>query len=234
MTMTAPLRRVFCALDTTDLAWAQRMSADLAATIGGIKLGLEFYGAHGPDGVRRVAEASQARIFLDLKLHDIPNTVAGAVKSARRHAVDYLTVHTGGGRAMLEAAQSEAGPVQLLGVTVLTSLTDGDLAEVGHTSGTDTLVERRAALAASIGLPGVVCSPLEVARVASIMGTSACIVTPGIRLDGDALGDQRRVATPERALADGATMLVIGRPILAAADPIDAARAARERVRGPR
>jgi orotidine-5'-phosphate decarboxylase len=135
---------------------------------------------------------------------------------------------------MLEAAQSEAGPVQLLGVTVLTSLSDGELAEVGHTSGTEALVERRAALAASVGLSGVVCSPLEVARVASIVGTSACIVTPGIRLDGDALGDQRRVATPERALADGATMLVIGRPILAAPDPIDAARAARERVRGSR
>lgn len=98
MTMTVPIRRVFCALDTTDLAWAQRMSADLAATIGGIKLGLEFYGAHGPDGVRRVAEASQARIFLDLKLHDIPNTVAGAVRSIITSCRPYLlTIHASGG-----------------------------------------------------------------------------------------------------------------------------------------
>lgn len=232
--MKAERLRLCVALDVVDADTAQKTTRLLAEHVDVFKIGLQLFCAEGPSVIGAVRDAGAREIFLDLKLHDIPNTVAGAVKSARRHAVDYLTVHTGGGRAMLEAAQSEAGPVQLLGVTVLTSLTDGDLAEVGHTSGTDTLVERRAALAASIGLSGVVCSPLEVARVASIMGTSACIVTPGIRLDGDALGDQRRVATPERALADGATMLVIGRPILAAADPIDAARAARERVRGPR
>ena len=232
--MKAERLRLCVALDVVDAATAQKTTRLLAEHVDVFKIGLQLFCAEGPSVIGAVRDAGAREIFLDLKLHDIPNTVAGAVKSARRHAVDYLTVHTGGGRAMLEAAQSEAGPVQLLGVTVLTSLSDGDLAEVGHTSGTDTLVERRAALAASIGLSGVVCSPLEVARVASIMGTSACIVTPGIRLDGDALGDQRRVATPERALADGATMLVIGRPILAAADPIDAARAARERVRGPR
>ena len=232
--MKAERLRLCVALDVVDADTAQKTTRLLAEHVDVFKIGLQLFCAEGPSVIGAVRDAGAREIFLDLKLHDIPNTVAGAVKSARRHAVDYLTVHTGGGRAMLEAAQSEAGPVQLLGVTVLTSLSDGDLAEVGHTSGTDTLVERRAALAASIGLSGVVCSPLEVARVASIMGTSACIVTPGIRLDGDALGDQRRVATPERALADGATMLVIGRPILAAADPIDAARAARERVRGPR
>ena len=232
--MKAERLRLCVALDVVDADTAQKTTRLLAEHVDVFKIGLQLFCAEGPSVIGAIRDAGAREIFLDLKLHDIPNTVAGAVKSARRHAVDYLTVHTGGGRAMLEAAQSEAGPVQLLGVTVLTSLSDGDLAEVGHTSGTDTLVERRAALAASIGLSGVVCSPLEVARVASIMGTSACIVTPGIRLDGDALGDQRRVATPERALADGATMLVIGRPILAAADPIDAARAARERVRGPR
>ncbi len=232
--MKAERLRLCVALDVVDADTAQKTTRLLAEHVDVFKIGLQLFCAEGPSVIGAVRDAGAREIFLDLKLHDIPNTVAGAVKSARRHAVDYLTVHTGGGRAMLEAAQSEAGPVQLLGVTVLTSLSDGDLAEVGHTSGTDTLVERHAALAASIGLSGVVCSPLEVARVASIMGTSACIVTPGIRLDGDALGDQRRVATPERALADGATMLVIGRPILAAADPIDAARAARERVRGPR
>ncbi len=232
--MKAERLRLCVALDVVDADTAQKTTRLLAEHVDVFKIGLQLFCAEGPSVIGAVRDAGAREIFLDLKLHDIPNTVAGAVKSARRHAVDYLTVHTGGGRAMLEAAQSEAGPVQLLGVTVLTSLSDGDLAEVGHTSGTDTLVERRAGLAASIGLSGVVCSPLEVARVASIMGTSACIVTPGIRLDGDALGDQRRVATPERALADGATMLVIGRPILAAPDPIDAARAARERVRGPR
>jgi orotidine-5'-phosphate decarboxylase len=226
--------RLCVALDVVDADTAKKVTRLLAEHVDVFKIGLQLFCAEGPSVIGAIRDAGAQEIFLDLKLHDIPNTVAGAVKSARRHAVDYLTVHTGGGRAMLEAAQSEAGPVQLLGVTVLTSLSDGELAEVGHTSGTDALVERRAALAASVGLSGVVCSPLEVARVASIMGTSACIVTPGIRLDGDALGDQRRVATPERALADGATMLVIGRPILAAPDPIDAARAARERVRGSR
>jgi len=226
--------RLCVALDVVDADTAKKVTRLLAEHVDVFKIGLQLFCAEGPSVIGAIRDAGAQEIFLDLKLHDIPNTVAGAVKSARRHAVDYLTVHTGGGRAMLEAAQSEAGPVQLLGVTVLTSLSDGELAEVGHTSGTDALVERRAALAASVGLSGVVCSPLEVARVASIMGTSACIVTPGIRLDGDALGDQRRVATPERALADGATMLVIGRPILAAPYPIDAARAARERVRGSR
>jgi orotidine-5'-phosphate decarboxylase len=226
--------RLCVALDVVDADTAKKVTRLLAEHVDVFKIGLQLFCAEGPSVIGAIRDAGAQEIFLDLKLHDIPNTVAGAVKSARRHAVDYLTVHTGGGRAMLEAAQSEAGPVQLLGVTVLTSLSDGELAEVGHTSGTDALVERRAALAASVGLSGVVCSPLEVARVASIVGTSACIVTPGIRLDGDALGDQRRVATPERALADGATMLVIGRPILAAPDPIDAARAARERVRGSR
>jgi orotidine-5'-phosphate decarboxylase len=226
--------RLCVALDVVDADTAKKVTRLLAEHVDVFKIGLQLFCAEGPSVIGAIRDAGAQEIFLDLKLHDIPNTVAGAVKSARRHAVDYLTVHTGGGRAMLEAAQSEAGPVQLLGVTVLTSLSDGELAEVGHTSGTEALVERRAALAASVGLSGVVCSPLEVARVASIVGTSACIVTPGIRLDGDALGDQRRVATPERALADGATMLVIGRPILAAPDPIDAARAARERVRGSR
>ena len=232
--MKAERLRLCVALDVVDADTAKKVTRLLAEHVDVFKIGLQLFCAEGPSVIGAIRDAGAQEIFLDLKLHDIPNTVAGAVKSARRHAVDYLTVHTGGGRAMLEAAQSEAGPVQLLGVTVLTSLCDGELAEVGHTSGTDALVERRAALAASVGLSGVVCSPLEVARVASIVGTSACIVTPGIRLDGDALGDQRRVATPERALADGATMLVIGRPILAAPDPIDAARAARERVRGSR
>ena len=232
--MKAERLRLCVALDGVDADTAKKVTRLLAEHVDVFKIGLQLFCAEGPSVIGAIRDAGAQEIFLDLKLHDIPNTVAGAVKSARRHAVDYLTVHTGGGRAMLEAAQSEAGPVQLLGVTVLTSLSDGELAEVGHTSGTEALVERRAALAASVGLSGVVCSPLEVARVASIVGTSACIVTPGIRLDGDALGDQRRVATPERALADGATMLVIGRPILAAAEPIDAARAARERVRGPR
>ena len=232
--MKAERLRLCVALDVVDADTAKKVTRLLAEHVDVFKIGLQLFCAEGPSVIGAIRDAGAQEIFLDLKLHDIPNTVAGAVKSARRHAVDYLTVHTGGGRAMLEAAQSEAGPVQLLGVTVLTSLSDGELAEVGHTSGTEALVERRAALAASVGLSGVVCSPLEVARVASIVGTSACIVTPGIRLDGDALGDQRRVATPERALADGATMLVIGRPILAAPDPIDAARAARERVRGSR
>jgi len=219
--------RLCVALDVADADAARRATRSLAEHVDVFKIGLQLFCAEGPSVIEAVRNAGAQEIFLDLKLHDIPNTVAGAVKSARRHAVDYLTLHTGGGRAMLEAALSEAGPIKLLGVTVLTSLTDHDLSEAGHTLGAPALVEQRVALAADVGLAGVVCSPLELTAVAAKLGSGACIVTPGIRLEGDASADQRRVATPERALADGATMLVVGRPILGAVDPVAVARSVR-------
>ena len=228
MTMTAPIRRVFCALDTTDLAWARRMSADLAATIGGIKLGLEFYGAHGPDGVRRVAEASQARIFLDLKLHDIPNTVAGAVRSIVASCRPYLlNVHAAGGRAMMEATRDAASEAaakagverpRMLAVTVLTSLDDGDLAEVGQKGPALDQVKRLADLTARAGLDGVVCSAEESAALRAIHGPDFLLVVPGIRMAA-AGDDQKRVVTPAEAVRRGASYIVIGRPITQAKNP---------------
>lgn len=228
MTQIAPIRRVFCALDTTDLAWAQRLGTDLAASIGGIKLGLEFYGAHGPDGVRRVAEASGAKIFLDLKLHDIPNQVGGAVRSVTLSCRPYLlTVHTSGGKAMLEAARDAAAEAaakagierpRMIGVTVLTSMDDGDLADVGQRGPALDQVRRLADLAHRTGLDGVVCSAEELAALRAAHGPDFLLVVPGIRPAAGS-DDQKRVVTPAEGLRRGASYLVIGRPITQAKDP---------------
>jgi len=228
MTQIAPIRRVFCALDTTDLAWAQRLGTDLAAIIGGIKLGLEFYSAHGPDGVRRVAEASGAKIFLDVKLHDIPNTVAGAVRAITQSCRPYLlTIHASGGKAMLEAARDAAAEAaakagierpRIVGVTVLTSMDDSDLADVGQRGPTLDQVKRLADLAQRAGLDGVVCSAEESAALRAAHGPDFLLVVPGIRpaAGGD---DQKRVVTPAEGIRRGASYLVIGRPITQAQDP---------------
>jgi orotidine-5'-phosphate decarboxylase len=228
MTETAPIRRVFCALDTTDLAWARRLGADLAPRIGGIKLGLEFYGAHGPEGVRRVVDGSGAKVFLDMKLHDIPNTVAGAVRAIVASCrPDLLNVHAAGGRAMMEAARDAAGEAaakagverpRMLGVTVLTSLDDADLAQVGQKGPALDQVRRLADLTHRAGLDGVVCSAEESAALRAAHGPDFLLVVPGIRpaASGD---DQKRVVTPAEAIRRGASYLVIGRPITQAADP---------------
>ena len=231
MSTTPPIRRVFCALDTTDLPWASRMSVDLAQTIGGIKLGLEFYGAHGPEGVRRVAEASRARIFLDLKLHDIPNTVAGAVRAIVASCRPYLlTVHAAGGRAMMEAARDAAADAaakagverpRMLAVTVLTSLDDSDLNEVGQKGPALDQVKRLADLTRRAGLDGVVCSAEESAALRAAHGPDFLLVVPGIR-PAAAGDDQKRVVTPAEAVRRGASYIVIGRPITQAKDPAQA------------
>jgi orotidine-5'-phosphate decarboxylase len=228
MIPTAPIRRVFCALDTTDLAWATRMSADLAPTIGGIKLGLEFYGAHGPDGVRRIAEGSGARIFLDLKLHDIPNTVAGAVRTIASGCRPYLlNVHAAGGKAMMEAARDAAADAaakggferpRMLAVTVLTSMDDADLTSVGQQAPALDQVKRLADLTRAAGLDGVVCSAEESAALRAIHGPDFLLVVPGIR-PATVADDQKRVVTPAEAVRRGASYLVIGRPITQAASP---------------
>jgi orotidine-5'-phosphate decarboxylase len=228
MTPTAPIRRVFCALDTTDLAWATRMSADLAPTIGGIKLGLEFYGAHGPDGVRRIAESSGAKVFLDLKLHDIPNQVGGAVRSVTLSCRPYLlTIHASGGMAMMKAAHDAASDTaakagveraRLLGVTVMTSLDDSDLSAVGQKGPALDQVKRLADLTREAGLDGVVCSAEESAALRAIHGPDFLLVVPGIR-PATVADDQKRVVTPAEAVRRGASYLVIGRPITQAASP---------------
>jgi len=219
---------IFCAIDRPDPAGALTLARSLNGVVGGVKLGLEFFCASGPAGVRTVQEAGLP-IFLDLKLHDIPNTVAGAVRSALALEPAMLTLHASGGAAMLRAAveaKRQAGSsTWLLAVTVLTSLDDADLAEAGVAGGTGAQVERLARLAVEAGIDGLVCSPHEIARLRRILPAGVKLVVPGIRPAGPAGDDQKRVMTPQEALAAGADLLVVGRPITGAADPAAAARA---------
>jgi len=217
---------ILCAIDTNELARAQSLIAATAGAVGGGKLGLEFFAAHGPDGIRKAA-AGQKNVFLDLKLHDIPNTVAGAVKSALALDPLLLTIHCGGGPAMMRAAIEARGSARtkIVGVTVLTSLDDKDLAAVGQSAPAAAQVERLALLAQESGLDGVVCSPQEVAMLRDVCRKDFLLVVPGIRPAGTAVGDQKRVQTPRDAIAAGADYLVIGRPITEAPDPGAVARA---------
>ena len=214
---------VFVAIDTPDLAKAVALAKTLTDSVGGVKLGLEFFTAHGPGGVREVA-AIGLPVFLDLKLHDIPNTVAGAVNSLSPLNPAILTVHAAGGRAMLEAAKRSA-PVgcKVVAVTVLTSLDSSDLEAVGVSGTPAEQVERLAALARVSGLDGIVCSGAEVGA-ARAAWPEGFFVVPGVRPAGGDVGDQKRVVTPGQALADGASVLVVGRPITGAPDPAEAAR----------
>ena len=215
---------VFVGLDTTDLATAAVLGRTVRPHVGGLKLGLQFFMANGPAGVRAIAEIGLP-IFLDVKLHDIPNTVAGALKSLACLDLHMVNVHAGGGAAMLAAAR-EACPAttKLIAVTVLTSLDDDDLGAMGVGGGSAAQVARLAGLARAAELDGVVCSPHEVAALRSTWPEGDFVV-PGIRPAGSEAGDQKRVMTPAAALAAGATMLVVGRPITGAADPAAAAAA---------
>ncbi|MEQ7873168.1 orotidine-5'-phosphate decarboxylase [Sphingomonas sp. ASV193] len=219
--MTSP---VFVAIDTPDLARAETLSQTLAGSVGGLKLGLEFFAANGPTGVARLAEAGLP-VFLDLKLHDIPNTVAKAVEALRPLAPAVLTVHAAGGRAMLEAAKAAAPDgCKVVAVTVLTSLDATDLGSIGVAGSPADQVARLADLARASGLDGIVCSGAEVGA-ARDRWPQGYFVVPGIRPPGADVGDQKRVMTPREALDAGASMLVVGRPITAAPDPAEAARA---------
>jgi orotidine-5'-phosphate decarboxylase len=217
---------ILCAIDTPDLARAQALIAATQGAVGGVKLGLEFFAAHGPGGIRQAA-AGQKNVFLDLKLHDIPNTVAGAVKSALALDPLLLTIHCSGGAAMMRAAIEARGPARtkIVGVTVLTSLDDNDLAAIGQSAPAAAQVKRLALLAQESGLDGVVCSPQEVATLRQACRKDFLLIVPGIRPAGAAIGDQKRVQTPQEAIAAGADYLVIGRPITEAPDPGAAARA---------
>jgi orotidine-5'-phosphate decarboxylase len=215
---------IFVGLDTSDAGEAAALARAVGPHVGGVKLGLQFFMANGPAGVRAIADTG-VPVFLDVKLHDIPNTVAGALKSLAPLDLYMVNVHAGGGAAMLAAAREVcAASTKLIAVTVLTSLDDGDMAAMGVGDGAERQVMRLAGLAQAAGLDGVVCSPHEVAGLKSVW-PDGCFVVPGIRPAGSALGDQKRVMTPREALATGATMLVIGRPITAAADPAAAAAA---------
>jgi orotidine-5'-phosphate decarboxylase len=223
---------VYVAIDAPTVDEAKRLTGLVAGAVGGIKLGLEFFMAAGPEGVR-AARPTGVPLFLDIKLHDIPNTVAGAIRSVVPLSPTYITLHASGGRAMMQAAaeaartESEKCGVarpKLLGVTVLTSLDVADLDAVGQGMEVAGQVERLARLAESSGLDGVVCAPTEIARLRRILKPSTVLMVPGIRPAGSAAGDQKRVMTPKEAMEAGATHLVIGRPITAAADPAAAAR----------
>ena len=219
-----PADRLIVALDVERAADALAFAAKLEGVVRRVKVGLELYVAEGPSIVRALA-ARGFSIMLDLKLHDIPETVGRSVARAAELGVELLTVHTGGGRKMLEAAAKAAGSTTILGVTVLTSMDDRDLAEVGVEGGAAATVVRRATLAMESGIGGVVCSPLEAASIRAAAPKGFRIVTPGIRPASAAVGDQKRVATPAGALAAGADLIVVGRPIRDAADPAAAARA---------
>jgi orotidine-5'-phosphate decarboxylase len=229
--MTGPSHiPIFCALDTTDLEAARQLAKAAAAAGCGIKIGKEFFAAHGPAGVRQVRPDGVA-LFLDLKFHDIPNTVAGAVRAAAAAMrPTFMNVHASGGGAMLQAAAEAAASVggdrpRILGVTVLTSLDRDDLTSIGVTVSIAEQVRRLAKLARDNGADGAVCAASEIADLRATCGSDFTLVVPGIRPAGSAAGDQKRVMTPVEALQLGADWLVIGRPITAAADPTAAARA---------
>jgi orotidine-5'-phosphate decarboxylase len=218
---------VYVALDTTDLDYARELAARVRGSVGGLKLGLEFFNAHGPDGVRAFEELGLP-VFLDLKFHDIPNTVAGACRAAAALKVSILNLHAQGGAAMMRAAldavKSVSPSTRLIAVTVLTSLSDDDLPSVGLAPPVADQVLRLASLAQACGLDGVVCSAHEIARLRAELGPEFLLVVPGIRPAGAAVGDQRRVMGPVEARDAGASVLVIGRPVTAAPDPALAAR----------
>lgn len=219
--MTCP---IYVALDTPDLEAAKAMALRVKNHVGGIKLGLEFFSANGRAGVREMAKL-KVPIFLDLKLHDIPNTVGKAVQALRPLNPAILTVHASGGRAMMEDAKAAAPTgTKVVGVTVLTSLDGSDLASVGLDADPHAQVMRLAELSRDAGLDGIVCSGQEVAAVKAIW-PKGFFVVPGVRPADGHVGDQKRVVTPRQALDRGASVLVIGRPITQAQDPDLAARA---------
>jgi len=219
---------LFVALDTPDLDRAVALARAVKPFAGGLKVGIEFIAANGPDGVRRIV-GEGLPVFADVKFHDIPNTVAGAARALAGLGVAMFNVHASGGGAMMRAAVdaiSEARPRPLLlGVTVLTSLDDAALQSVGQQAPASSQVERLARLALASGLDGVVCSGNELAAVRKACGHGFLTVVPGIRPAGEEMADQRRVMTPAAARAAGADILVVGRPITAAPDPATAARA---------
>jgi orotidine-5'-phosphate decarboxylase len=225
---------IITALDVPSAEQALKLAEQIAPAVGAFKIGNELFTAAGPDIVKKI-RATGASVFLDLKFHDIPNTVAKAVACAVRLDVQMLTIHTSGGGEMMRAAEKSARETAkslgrsaplLLGVTVLTSLDSNALAEVGCESNVSHQVERLAALAVKSGVPGLVCSPLEIADLRQFLPSHIQFVTPGIRTGEEKADDQKRTLTPREAIQAGANWIVIGRPIHAAENP----RAAAEKI----
>lgn len=223
---------IICAVDTTDVDQAKALAEGLAGKVGALKLGLEFFTAHGADGVRKLS-SPRAPIFLDLKFHDIPNTVAAAIRATAGIDSFMMTVHTAGGRDMMRAAVDASMEVAattgkerplVVGVTVLTSLDLSDLSDIGVNQRIADQVSRLADLAQVCGLDGVVCSAREIGLLRQQCGQDFKLVVPGIRPEGSPANDQKRVLTPKEAMLQGADFLVIGRPITQAEDPAKAAQ----------
>jgi orotidine-5'-phosphate decarboxylase len=232
VSIKSPHEYIFIPLDTPDIGQALEIVNSLKGLIGGVKIGKEFFTALGPAGVKKI-KAVGSPIFIDLKFHDIPNTVAGAVRSAIHLEPIILNVHAQGGRSMLIAARDAAAeessktgilPPLLLGVTVLTSIGDRDLQELGVNGIVMDQVKRLAALCQEAGLDGVVCSAREISALRIICGSEFKLLTPGIRPAWTTNDDQKRVVTPGEAIKNGADYLVIGRPIYGANDPVSAAK----------
>jgi orotidine-5'-phosphate decarboxylase len=219
----APRERLIVALDLSSVEAAQAMVTRLGDAVSFYKIGYQLAFAGGLAYAQTLA-AGGKRVFLDLKLHDIANTVAQGVKSVARLGVDFLTVHAYP-QTMQAAVEAREGGLRILAVTVLTSYNDGDIAAAGYDRTVSTLAAQRAAQALELGVDGLVCSGEEAAHLRGIVGTKMMVVTPGIRPAGAASGDQKRVLTPAAAIAAGADYLVVGRPIIAAADPTAAADA---------
>jgi orotidine-5'-phosphate decarboxylase len=220
------------ALDHPDAAQALALVDHLGDTCQWYKVGMELYYAEGNRIVQHLRDRG-FNVFLDLKLHDIPNTVAGAVRSATQAGASLLTIHASGGSAMMSAAAEAAtapGSPRLLAVTVLTSMDANELAGIGISASPAEQVLRLARLALASGINGMVCSPEEVAILRRETGPDSLLVVPGIRPAGSAVGDQKRVATPTQAITDGASLLVVGRPITRATDPAAAARAVLQEI----
>ena len=210
---------VAVALDAPDAATAAQWAGEVEAHVSTVKLGLELYLSVGAPGVQQVRVAAPScRLFLDLKLHDIPNTVAGACRAVADLSPDFLTVHALGGPGMVRAAADALPDTRVTAVTVLTSMSPADLAAVGLTGSPQDAVLRLAEMAVASGARALVCSPQEVAAVRAVVGLDIVLITPGVRPAGSDVGDQQRVATPAEALTAGADLLVVGRPITGAAD----------------
>jgi orotidine-5'-phosphate decarboxylase len=216
---------VAVALDAPDLESAARWAALVTPHVSTVKIGLELYLRYGPDVVASIRGASGVHVFLDLKLHDIPATVAGAAKAVSRLRPEFLTVHAAGGPSVVRAAVEGAPGTCVAAVTVLTSMGAEELARVGVPGSVSDAVRRLSVMAVEAGARGLVCSPQEVAAVRAEVGPDVTLITPGVRPSGSGVDDQARVATPVEAIRSGADLLVIGRPITRASDPGAAAAA---------
>ncbi|WP_017622267.1 orotidine-5'-phosphate decarboxylase [Nocardiopsis chromatogenes] len=226
--MAAPIA---VAIDAPEIETAARWASAVAPHVSTVKVGLELYLRYGPEVITTVRGANRVSVFLDLKLHDIPATVAGAARNVARLKPSILTVHAAGGRDMVRAAVEAAPDTTIAAVTVLTSLDDAELERIGMLGPASDAARRLAELAVEAGAGALVCSPHEVAQLRADVGPDVRLITPGVRPAGADRGDQARVATPEQALASGADLLVIGRPITRAADPGAAAASIAAAVR---